>query len=78
MIYNTMHRNHTEFMNELGQSHKFHDARKTAVSLMHSANIPIETIRVIVGHSGKGVTEKVYLYKEPKELVDVINTMKIV
>lgn len=61
----------------LGFDHKIHDTRKTAVSLMHTSGIPIETIRVIVGHSGKGVTEKVYLYKEPKELVEVINTMDI-
>jgi integrase len=77
VAYSGIHGEHKAFMNEIGQSHKFHDARKTAVSLMHSANIPMETIRVIVGHSGKGVTEKVYLYKNPKELVDIINTMKI-
>ncbi len=58
-------------------NHKIHDTRKTAVSLMHTSGIPIETIRVIVGHSGKGVTERVYLYKEPKELVEIINTMEI-
>ena len=77
MAYGVMHVAHTAFMNEVGQSHKFHDARKTGVSLMHSAGIPMETIRVIVGHSGKGVTEKVYLYKTPQELVDAINLMKI-
>lgn len=75
--YSGIHLDHQAFMNELGQSHKFHDTRKTAVSLMHSADIPIEIIRVIVGHSGKGVTEKVYLYKSPKELVDMVNKIKI-
>ena len=59
------------------EDHLPHDTRKTAVSLMHSAEIPIETIRVIVGHSGKGVTEKVYLYKTPYELVEMINRVKI-
>lgn len=63
--------------NELGFDHKIHDTRKTAVSLMHSSGIPMETIRVIVGHSGKGVTEKIYLYKDASELVEVINTMEI-
>ena len=66
-----------EYLGKLEMSHKFHDARKTAVSLMHSSGIPMETIRVIVGHSGKGVTDTVYLYKDAKELVDVINTMEI-
>lgn len=45
---------------------------------MHDAGIPIETIRIIVGHSGKGVTETTYLYKTPKELVEAVNQIKIV
>jgi integrase len=66
-----------ELMEEYKWEHLPHDARKTAVSLMHSAGVPIETIRVIVGHSGKGVTEKVYLYKTPSELVEMVNRVKI-
>lgn len=66
-----------KLMEELGMNHKIHDARKTAVSIMHSSGIPIETVRIIVGHSGKGVTETVYLYKEPQELVDAVNTIEI-
>jgi integrase len=77
MSYSTASKHFNQFFDKLGFNHKIHDTRKTAVSLMHSAGIPMETIRVIVGHSGKGVTEKVYLYKEPKELVEVINTMNI-
>lgn len=64
-------------MDKLGWEHKIHDTRKTGISLMHSAGIPMEVIRVIVGHSGKGVTEQVYLYKNPKELVDYINKVEI-
>ena len=62
---------------KLNVEHLPHDTRKTAVSLLHSAGIPMETIRVIVGHSGKGVTETVYLYKEPKELVEIVNKLEI-
>lgn len=65
------------YMSKLGMSHKFHDTRKTAISLMHSAGIPMETIKIIVGHAGTSVTEKVYLFKNKQELVNVINTMKI-
>ena len=64
-------------MDELDMNHKIHDTRKTAVSIMHSAGIPMETVRMIVGHSAKGITEAVYLYKEPQELVDAINTIEI-
>lgn len=64
-------------MERFNWSHTLHDTRKTGVSIMHSANIPMETIRIIVGHSGKGVTEQVYLSKEPWELVEAINTIEI-
>lgn len=65
------------FMVNYKWEHLPHDTRKTAVSLMHSAGIPIETIRIIVGHSGKGVTETTYLYKTPYELVEAINSITI-
>lgn len=75
--YPTTYTKHMEFFKQHDMVHKPHDCRKTAVSIMHSAGIPIETVRVIVGHSGKGVTEKVYLYKSAKELVDAIKTVEI-
>ncbi len=62
---------------KLGMKHNIHDTRKTAVSLMHSAGIPMETVRIIVGHSGKGVTEKVYLFKQPHELVEEVNKIEV-
>lgn len=62
---------------KLNVEHLPHDTRKTGISLMHSANIPLETIRIIVGHSGKGITETTYLYKTPKELVEAINLIPI-
>lgn len=64
-------------MKKYNMDHNPHDTRKTAVSLMHGANIPMETIRIIVGHSGKGITEQVYLRKTPQELVDEINKIEI-
>ena len=75
--YSGIQRAFTKLMKKLKMSHKIHDTRKTAVSIMHSSGIPMETIRMIVGHSGKGVTEAVYLYKEPRELVDIVNTIEI-
>lgn len=75
--YNGIRSRFEKLMAKLGMNHKIHDTRKTAVSIMHSAGIPMETVRMIVGHSAKGVTEAVYLYKEPQELVDAINTISI-
>lgn len=77
LAYTTMLYQFNEVMEKLGMNHKIHDARKTAVSIMHGAKIPMEVIRIIVGHSGKGVTEQVYLYKTPKELVEAVNTIEI-
>ena len=77
MTYQTALRHFDAIMDKFGWEHKPHDTRKTAVSLMHTAGIPIETVRIIVGHSGKGVTEQVYLYKTPSELVEAINMIKI-
>lgn len=77
LAYSTMQYQYKEIMDKLGMNHVIHDTRKTAVSVMHGAGIQMEVIRAIVGHSGKGVTESVYLHKSPKELVDAINTIEI-
>lgn len=66
-----------DYMNDHDWTHLPHDTRKTAVSLMHGAGVPMEVVRKIVGHSGKGVTEQVYLYKTPKELVEAINMISV-
>lgn len=75
--YTAINHRINNLMDKLGWEHKIHDTRKTAISLMHKYGVPMEVIRVIVGHSGKGVTEQVYLYKNPKELVDYINKIEI-
>ena len=77
LTYQNASRKYKEVFKELGLDHTIHDTRKTCVSWLHTSGIPMETIRMIVGHSGKGVTEKVYLYKEPSELVDIINSVDI-
>lgn len=75
--YNGIRPRFEKLMAKLNMNHKIHDTRKTAVSIMHSSGIPMETVRMIVGHSAKGITESVYLYKEPQELVDAVNMIKI-
>lgn len=75
--YTAINHRFKRLMESRGWNHKIHDTRKTAISIMHRYDIPMEVIRVIVGHSGKGVTEQVYLYKDPKELVEYINKIDI-
>ena len=75
--YDAINHRFKRLMKARGWNHKIHDTRKTAISIMHRYDIPMEVIRVIVGHSGKGVTEQVYLYKDPKELVEYINKIDL-
>lgn len=77
LMYNGALRKFDALMLKQNWKHKPHDTRKTAVSLMHDADIPIETIRIIVGHSAQGVTESVYLRKTPEALVKEVNKIKI-
>ena len=55
--------------------HKFHDTRKSCISFLHEKEVPIETIRVIVGHAQQGVTEQRYLKKSIDSLVEAINKL---
>lgn len=77
MTYRGFYTNYQTLMKNLGWKHTVHDARKTGISLMHSAGIPMETVRMIAGHAADGVTEKHYIYKEPEELVREINKIEI-
>lgn len=77
MYYTKALKHFKEYMETKSWNHLPHDTRKTAVSLMHSSGIPMEVVRIIIGHSGKGVTEQVYLYKSPHELVEAINMINI-
>jgi integrase len=58
-----------------GKTHKMHDTRKTFISWMHEKDVPIEIIRVIVGHAGQGVTEQRYLATSVEKLVKTVNVL---
>lgn len=63
------------WLKEFGEDHKFHDTRKSCISFLHEKEVPIETIRVIVGHAQQGVTEQRYLKKSIESLVEAINKL---
>ena len=75
--YDMMYVRINKLFKRLGFDHTIHDTRRTTISLLHTANVPMETIKIIVGHSGDNVTEKVYLFKQPSELVNAINMIEI-
>jgi integrase len=70
--YNTFR---THWKQEFGTKHNCHDTRKSCISFLHEKEVPIETIRVIVGHAQKGVTEQRYLKKSIESLVKAINKL---
>jgi integrase len=43
-------------------SHRLHDARHTAATLMYSQGIGIETISRILGHSSSAITSRIYVH----------------
>lgn len=77
MSYQNASTKYNKLFNIYGMEHKIHDTRKTFISWLHTNGVPMETIRMIVGHSGKGVTEQIYLFKTPQELMDIVNSVEI-
>lgn len=77
MNYQGVHKRMVSFFKKYNFNHTIHDTRRTTISLLHTAGVPMATIKMIVGHSGDTVTEKVYLFKNPKELVESINMIKL-
>ena len=77
LTYLTAKRHFDSLMEKFQWEHNPHDTRKTGISIMHSSGIPMETVRIIVGHAGQGVTEQVYLRKNADELVKEINKIEI-
>lgn len=75
--YNTLYKWFGDVMTRFGFDHKLHDTRKTTVSLLHSAEVPIETIRFVVGHAQQGITAQVYLKKTAAELVAAVNKIPV-
>jgi len=58
---------------KLLENHKPHDGRHTCATLLDNADVSTKTIKLIMGHSSKDVTERVYTHKTIQQLVDAIN-----
>lgn len=68
-----------KLMKELGFDHKIHDCRKSTITHLYTAGVPMEIIKFIVGHAQKGVTAEVYLKLKTNVpiFVENINKMKL-
>lgn len=57
----------------LGMDHYPHDCRHTAATLLSNAEANPVSIKRILGHASKDVTEKVYTHKDLRELMKAID-----
>lgn len=62
-------------MAELGIKHGLHETRHTCISNLYKTGAEPGIIRKLVGHSGKGITEQVYLHVDVQQLLDVVNKL---
>lgn len=62
-------------MDQLGLSHKPHDTRHTFATLMDNAGANKLSIKRIMGHASKDITDKVYTHKDISELKKAVDLL---
>lgn len=62
-------------MEMLGMAHLPHDTRYTCASMLDRSGVNDNTKKTILGHEKDGVTNKVYVQKDLKDLLDAINSI---
>ncbi|KMO87200.1 hypothetical protein AB840_03995 [Megasphaera cerevisiae DSM 20462] len=56
-------------------NHLPHDCRHTCATLLSNAEINKKVIQLILGHSSKDITDKVYTHKTVQQLIDAVNLL---
>jgi len=70
ITYGTYYENWLKIMPKCGLNYLPHDCRHTCASLLDRHGVQPSYIRQIIGHSGAGITEKVYTHRTIEELVN--------
>ena len=60
-------------MEQLGLEHKPHDCRHTFATLMDNAGANKVSIKRIMGHASKDITDRIYTHKDIEELMKAID-----
>lgn len=60
-------------MEKLGMDHLPHDGRHTFATFAERDNVKPLSVKLIMGHTTKDLTEKVYTHKNPVELIEDVN-----
>lgn len=69
MLYDNYYREKfLPIMEQLGMSHKPHDARHTFATLLNNAEANSTSIKKLIGHNSFITTEKIYTHKDIEEL----------
>ena len=62
-------------MKALDMEHLPHDGRHTFASMADSAGMNKTAVKMIMGHSSKDITERVYTHKDVEELIQNVNML---
>lgn len=74
MSYETYNRDRWKpFMKEFKMTHKPHDCRHTFATLMDNSEANKLSIKKIMGHASKDITDKIYTHKDIDELLKAID-----
>ena len=62
-------------MEDFGFNHKPHDTRHTFATRMHNAGADPLCTKIILGHSIKDLTERIYTHKTIEQLIEAVNML---
>ena len=64
---------HNAILNSLPTKHLPHDGRHTCATMMDDVEVPLKIRQLILGHTSKDITNRVYTHKTLQQLIDAIN-----
>ena len=76
MSYSAYKKRFLELMNELNMNHLPHDCRHTFASMANTAGVNPTSVKLIMGHASKDLTERVYTHKAVTELINAVNLIQ--
>lgn len=74
--YTFYHERWKQVMEQLEMDHRPHDCRHTFATLMDNAGANKLSIKRIMGHAGKDITDKVYTHKDIEQLLIAIDMLE--
>lgn len=74
--YTYYHERWKQLMEQLEMNHRPHDCRHTFATLMDNAGANKLSIKRIMGHAGKDITDKVYTHKDIEQLLIAIDMLE--